>query len=248
VKTNIEGFGTIGASAKVLAVGDILKTTWEDQQGTAGEYFNPTSAVIGLTYARQFTDRVAFGATGYFINERIEQVSAQGMAFDFGFTYVPNMYGLKFGVVVKNFGPDMRFDGPNFANKVIPPGSNPNAVAKDLRTQSAAFDLPSSLQFGAAWNPVKQPNKNNIEWSWVFQSNNYSQDELRGGVEYSYSDRFFLRGGHASSSQSNYMFGFSLGAGLKMHWGATEIGFDYSWQQTDFFDGSNQYFTVKLGF
>ena len=29
VKTDIEGFGTIGVSAKVLSVGDILKTTWE---------------------------------------------------------------------------------------------------------------------------------------------------------------------------------------------------------------------------
>jgi hypothetical protein len=248
VKTSIEGFGTLGVSAKVLSVGNILKTTWDDQQGTAGEYFNPTSSVIGLTYARQLTDRVAFGATGYFINERIEQVSAQGVAFDFGFTYVPNWRGLKFGVVIKNFGPEMRFDGPNFGNKVIPPGSSPNSAPKDLRSQSAAFELPSSVQFGAAWSPLERQNeKNNVEFSTVFQSNNFSQDEFRGGVEYGYGEMFFLRGGFAGSNQNDYMFGPSFGAGIKLHWGATNVMFDYSWQKTDFFD-NNQYFTVKMGF
>ena len=48
--------------------------------------------------------------------------------------------------------------------------------------------------------------------------------------------------------RSDYMFGPSFGAGVQMHWGATMITFDYSWQKTDFFDGSDQYFTVKLGF
>lgn len=248
VKTSIEGFGTLGVSAKVFSVGDILKTTWDDQQGTAGEYFNPTSSVIGLTYARQLTDRVSFGATGYFINERVEQVSAQGMAFDFGFTYVPNWRGLKFGVVVKNFGPDMRYDGPGFDNDVYPQGSNPNSASKDFQSQSAAFELPSSVQFGAAWNPLQRPNeKNNVELSTVFQSNNFSQDEFRGGFEYSYSDMFFLRGGYAGSNQNDYMFGPAFGAGVKMHWGATLIMLDYSWQKTEFFD-NNQFFTVKMGF
>jgi hypothetical protein len=249
VKTSIEGFGTIGVSAKMLGIGDILKTTWNDQQGAAGEYFNPTYSVIGLTYARQFTDRVAFGTTAYFISERIEQVTARGIAFDFGFTYVPNWRGLKFGVVVKNFGPEMKFDGANFGNSVIPPGSDPNSAAKDLRSQSASFELPSSVQFGAAWNPLDRPNeKNNVEFSTVFQSNNFSQDEFRGGMEYSYSDMFFLRGGYAGSNQSNYMFGPSFGAGVSLHWGATNVVFDYSWQKTDFFTGDNQYFTVKMAF
>jgi len=249
VKTDVEGFGTIGVSAKILAVGDILKTTWNDEQGMAGEYFNPTFSVIGLTYARRLTDRVAFGATGYFINERIEQVTARGLAFDFGFTYVPNWRGLKFGVVVKNFGPEMKFDGPNMDVSVIPPTSNPNSIAKDLRSQNASFELPSSVQFGVAWSPLDRPNeKNDLELATVFQSNNFSQDEFRGGFEYGYNDMFFLRGGYAGSNQTDYMFGPSFGAGVKMHWGATKITFDYSWQKTDFFTGDNQYFTVKMAF
>ena len=138
-----------------------------------------------------------------FINERIEQVTAQGMAFDFGFTYVPNWRGLKFGVVVKNFGPEMKFDGPNFDNSVIPPGNR--ARIRHQRTcarRTRRLNCRRRLQFGAAWNPLNRPNeKNNVEFATVFQSNNFSQDEFRGGAEYSYNDMFFLRGGYAGSNQ-----------------------------------------------
>ncbi len=222
------------------------KTTWDDQQNAAGETFNPTFSVVGLTYARSFTDRVAFGLTAAFVNERVEQVSARGVSFDFGFTYVPNYRGLKFGVVVKNFGPHMKFDGPNFGTKVTPPA---NGFTHDLRSQSVAFELPSSVQFGAAWDPLnKAGEKNNVELAATFQSNNFSQDEIRGGGEYSYNDMFFLRAGYSTSSQSDYMFGPALGAGVKVAWGQTHMGFDYSWQQRDFFSGSNNYFTFKVSF
>ncbi len=249
VTTSLEGFGTLGASVKVLSIGNILKTTWDDQQGISGETFNPTFSVIGLTYARQFTDRVSFGATSYFINERVEQVSARGVAFDFGFTYVPNWRGLKFGVVVKHIGPQMQFTGSGFDIKVIPGTNDPSSSNKTVRTESEAFDLPSSIQFGVAWNALQNNEMNNLEFSGTFQSNNFSQDEFKGGAEYAYNDLFFLRGGFVGSSQNDFSYGASFGAGLKLHWGESHVSFDYSWQQVDVtgFD-DNQYFTVKFAF
>jgi hypothetical protein len=248
--TNIEGIGTLGASVKVLSVGDILRTTWDDQQGISGETFNPTFSVVGLTFARRFTDRVSFGATAQFVNEKVEQVSAHGVAVDFGFTYTPYWRGLKFGVVVKNLGPQMKFEGSNFDVTVRPPDSDPNATTKQLSTENNAFELPSSVQFGVAWNVLNNSAdlKNKFELSSTFQSNNFSQDEIKGGAEYSYNDMFFLRGGYVGSGQNDYMFGPSLGAGLKLRWSQTHISFDYTWQKTDFFTGDDQYFTVKLSF
>lgn len=249
VTTNLEGFGTLGASVKVLSIGDMLKTTWEDQQGVSGATFSPTFSVIGLTYARQFTDRVSFGATGYFINERVEQVSARGAAFDFGFIYVPNWRGLKFGVVAKNIGPSMRFTGSGFDVEVNAPGTDPNASSKTVRTESEAFELPSSIQFGVAWNALQNNEKNALELTGTFQSNNFSQDEFKGGAEYAYNDMFFLRGGFIGSSQNDYSYGASFGGGLKVHWGETHVSFDYSWQQVDILGlDDNQYFTVKFAF
>ncbi|MGB5105417.1 MAG: PorV/PorQ family protein [Candidatus Zixiibacteriota bacterium] len=249
VTTTVEGFGTLGASVKVLSIGDMLKTTWDDQQGSSGETFNPTFSVIGLTYARQFTDRVSFGATAYFVNEKVEQVSARGTAFDFGFTYQPNWQGLKFGVVVKHIGPQMQFTGAGFDIKTIPDANDPNSAPKTVRTESEGFDLPSSIQFGVAWNALQNNEKNDLELSGTFQSNNFSQDEFKGGAEYGFNDTFFLRGGFVGSSQDDFSYGGSFGAGVKFNWGNSHVSFDYSWQQVDVtgFD-DNQYFTVKFAF
>lgn len=248
VTTQIEGFGTIGGAVKVLSVGDILKTTYHDQQGDAGEYFNPTFSVVGLTFARQFTDRVSFGVTANFINEKVEQVSARGMAFDFGFTYDPRWRGLTFGVVMKNLGPAMRFDGPGFEEDVIFDDSDPNSAAKTVRKQSTEFELPSTLQLGASWDLLYTNELHNMEVSGGFQASSFSNDIFRGGVEYAYKDMFFVRGGYEATEQDNYMFGASFGAGLKLPLGETSsIGFDYSWVDNDFFDAHN-YFTVMFAF
>lgn len=248
VTTNIEGFGTIGGSVKVLSVGDILKTTYHDQQGSAGEYFSPTFSVVGLTFSRRLTDRVAFGITGSFINEKVEQVSAAGMAFDFGFTYNPRWRGLKFGVVLKNLGPSMHFDGTGFDIDLVPPDNDPNSAAKTVRKQSAEFELPSSLQLGASWNLLENNELHSMEVSGAFQASSFSNDIFRGGVEYAYNDMFFVRGGYETSQQSNYMFGASFGAGLKVPLGKeSSIAFDYSWLDNQFFDAHN-YFTVMFAF
>lgn len=247
VTTNIEGFGTVGASVKVLSIGDILKTTWDDQQGDAGEMFNPTFSVIGISYARQFTDRVSFGVSAQFVNEKVEQVSATGLAFDFGFTYNPQWQGMRFGIVLKNFGPEMQFDGTNLDIDVIPDENDPNSSAKTVRAQTASFEMPSSLQFGAAWDPLYTNELHSMQVSGTFQANNFSNDEYRGGVEYGYNDRFFLRGGYVATEQDDYAFGATLGGGIKLPLGASNLVLDYSWVDNEFFDAHN-YFTVKFTF
>ncbi|MCK4857399.1 MAG: PorV/PorQ family protein [candidate division Zixibacteria bacterium] len=248
ITTNIEGFGTLGASVKVLSVGDILKTSWDDEQGDAGEYFNPSVSVIGLSYARQFTDRVSFGFTAAFINQKVDLATAKGVVFDFGFGYNPQWQGLRFGVVIKNLGPSMRFDGPGFQFNVIPDDNDPNSAAKTVRKQSTNFELPSSIQLGAAWDLLNTNELHSMEVTGLFQANNFSNDEFKGGVEYAYNDIFFLRGGYIASQQDNYIYGASLGAGLKVSLGETSnIAFDYSWVDNEFFD-AHSYFTVKFAF
>ncbi len=247
VTHNIEGLGTIGASVKVLSIGEILKTTWDDPQGASGETFNPTFSVIGITYARQFTDRVAFGLTANFIAEKVEQVSAQGVGFDFGFTYNPNWQGVKFGVVVKSIGPAMRFTGAGFDIDVIPDDNDPNSAAKTVRAQSSEFELPSSIQFGASWDLLQTEEFHSLEVSGGFLANNFSNDEFRGGAEYAYNDLFFLRGGYTTSEQDSYMYGVSFGGGVKLDLGVADVTFDYTWLNNEYFDAHN-YFTVKFGF
>ncbi len=256
VTTNLGDFGSLGASIKVLDVGDI-QVTREDspnEDNTTGEVFSPSFAVIGLTYARQMTDRVSFGISGMYISEKIMRESATGVAFDFGFMYEVGWSGLKFGTVMKNYGPNMRFDGPDFERVLLDPEFDPEAPARTLKTESATFDLPSYVQIGLSWTPYNL-NGNRLSLLSTFQSNNYSPDEYKFGAEYCLNDVLFLRAGYSSDFRDEFgeaqsktcIRGLTFGAGIKTTLGNTEIGLDYSWMSSEFFD-DNQLFSLRFGF
>jgi hypothetical protein len=234
--THLGGFGNLGLSAKILSIGDIVHRTEDNPEGD-GEIFSPTFSVIGLTYSRQLTDRVSFGATSMYINEKIRQEQASGLAFDFGFQYAPGWRGLRLGAVIKNLGPNMKFDGPGFEQII---GTEPR------KSESAPFELPSSVNFGISYDIYNYQN-NRLMAQGAFQSNNFSEDEFRFGAEYSFKDMFFLRGGYTASNQTDYIYGPTAGAGLKLKVSGTDITVDYCWAKTDFFK-DNQVFTVKFAF
>ncbi len=245
--TAMGDFGSLGFSAKVLSIGDIMKTTWDAPDGN-GEIYNPSMAVIGVTYSKILTDRVTFGVTGKFINESIDLVSAKGLAADFGVLYNPRWHGLKLGFVVKNIGPEMKFTGEGLSYPVQATGTYPQtSPVKTFSAESAKFELPSWLEFSAAWDAYNQ-DMHRTTFFGTFQANNFSKDLYRGGFEYAYNERYFIRGGYTlDQDQVDYLYGFTFGAGLTVNLGETEVTFEYSWNQTEFFD-NNQYFTGKINF
>lgn len=247
--TAIEDFGSIGISAKVLSVGDIVKTTWDAStvDGT-GETYSPSSAVIGLTYSRVLTDRVTFGVTGKFINEQIDQVSANGMAIDFGVNYDTKWNNLRLGLVIKNLGPSMAFEGEGLSYDVQAPGTNPTvSPVKTFSAKSAKFELPAWAQLSMAWDAYNQ-DMHRASFFGTFQANTFSKDLFRGAFEYAYDEKYFIRGGYTvDDNQADYLYGLTFGAGAVFSFGETEVTFEYSWNQTEFFD-NNQYFTGKINF
>ncbi|MCA9728433.1 MAG: PorV/PorQ family protein [Candidatus Eisenbacteria bacterium] len=228
-------WGSLAFTAKVLDLGDLIVTTEDAPEGT-GQVETLTFAVIGLTASRYLTDAISFGATGYFINESILDVHAKGVAFDMGLHYDLPWRNARFGLVMKNLGPDMAFDGANLEHSVQIPGSSPNSRPRVLRTQSAAFDLPTYFELGgemSAWTS----GDNQVMGYGTYQSNNFSKDEFRGGVEYNYQDLLSLRGGYAYADQNDYLFGPSFGAGLNLPLGGGTVSVDYAFQSVDsFFD------------
>ncbi|HVP37689.1 MAG TPA: PorV/PorQ family protein, partial [Candidatus Saccharimonadales bacterium] len=67
--------GTLAFSAKVLNVGDIIVTDESNPEGT-GQIVSPNFTVIGVSYARRLTDRVAFGGTVQLVSESVLQEAA----------------------------------------------------------------------------------------------------------------------------------------------------------------------------
>ncbi|MEW6411031.1 MAG: PorV/PorQ family protein [Candidatus Zixiibacteriota bacterium] len=236
IAKGIEGFGTIGFGAKVVSVGDIEETTEDFPDGT-GRVFSPTLSVLNVTYAREFTANVAFGVTAMFINEDIFNVKATGVAFDVGFIYKPRWYGLSVGLAVKNYGPEMAFDGIGFDRELND---------RPARQVAAKFDLPSSINVGIGYDFLDD-GKNLANLSGNFRSNNYSDDYWQGGAEYVYDGKYALRAGYNFSEQDSYIYGASFGAGLTVPLGGVDLTFEYSWNETEVFD-DNQYFTLKANF
>jgi len=97
VSTRLGTQGVLAVSAKVLNIGDITVTTEDAPEGT-GQVLSPNFTVVGLSYGRRMTDRVLLGITGSYVNEKVADVVATGIAFDFGVQYDTGWRGLRFGL------------------------------------------------------------------------------------------------------------------------------------------------------
>ncbi len=249
VAGNFEGFGVLSLSLKTLDIGDIPVTTTTDPDGT-GRTFTPQFFTVGLTYSRLLSDRIAVGFTSKIISERMGDVSASGVAFDVGVTYdnLATIDGLSIGIAVKNIGPSMRFDGAGLLTQATVDAQNRPAGLYQL--QAAPFELPSAIEFGLGYKRHLD-NANALLVSGAFQSNNFSDDEYKLGLEYSFQDLFFVRGGYnfaqRETEEREFLFGATAGAGVKYALGSMDITVDYAYRQVKTFD-ANHIFSVKLGF
>ncbi len=248
VSANVPGFGVLSLQLKMLSIGDIPVTTTQYPDGT-GNMFRPQFFTVGLTYARQLTDRISVGVTTTLVNERMAEVSATGVSFNMGVTYgnLMGVRGLQFGAVVKNIGSEMTFDGP---------GLSISAVSTELqrgtmlyKIEAAGFELPSTFELGLSYGlPITDESM--LLLASTFQNNNFSDDAYRFGAELGFQDILFLRGGYdysppASASREN-IFGFTFGTGVHLLLGTLDVTFDYAYRATKYFDG-NHVVSMKVG-
>jgi hypothetical protein len=227
--------GSIGLTAKILSIGDIVRTTEDAPDGT-GDVFSPTFSTLGLTYARRMTDRVNFGGTVYYIAERILQETAAGVAFDFGFQFETGLHGLGLGLAMKNVGPTFEFSGSDLELNVHRPGDDPNARPRTVTATTAPFELPTYLQFGTSL-PLVGEGIQRANLYTAYQNNSFQRDEYRAGLEWMYRDQFGARVGWAGTGNEDDVFGVTYGIGVKVPLGSNSLFVDYAGQTvSDFFD------------
>jgi len=252
VSGNFGGLGTIALSFRDLNIGQIPVTTTTQPDGT-GELFSPTYFILGLTYSRALTDRVSVGATANLINESFAGVSSNGFSFDIGVQYrdLLDVQGLAIGVVVKNLGGAMTYDGTALWVQATAQ-SNDRAITF-YKVSAASFDLPSEISLGISYTK-KFDEDNTLSGAFAFTNNNYSYDDYKVGLEYSYKNMLYVRGGYLKSPEAspetdpNIWTGFSFGVGLNFkNFTDMDISVDYAYIPVKFFDSNNS-FTVRFGF
>jgi opacity protein-like surface antigen len=240
---NFGGVGVFGVSLKSLDFGEIPVTTVDEPDGT-GERFSPTFLTAAVSYSRRMTDRIYVGANLKLISERILRESATGFAVDIGLQYRLES-GLKFGAVMKNVGGNMKFDGPDLEWGVVVPGSEPGSPVRSLRVPLQEFELPAAFELGFAYS--FKIGESALTLSGSFQNNNFTLDEYKGGLEYSFKNMLFLRVGYSYVNETDYVFNSpSFGVGFNIPLGGTlEASVEYTYRKIKFFD-NNQFLTLRF--
>ena len=238
-----ENVGVFAASVAVLSANDQEITTVLDQDGTGSSY-RVSSFAVGLSFARQLTNRFAFGMSGKYVGEEIGEVSSRGFGLDFGTLLYTGFKSLRIGMSITNMGPDLRFTGAALkVNYDDQNGTGPNApVNAELSTRP--YNLPLTFRVGMAYD-VDFGSQSVMTLAAELNDPNDGRQRGALGAEFGYMDRFFLRGGYKLRYDEQ---GLALGGGLIAPLGEdTRVTIDYAWQDFGRLE-STQRFSVGFTF
>jgi hypothetical protein len=223
---HFEEVGVFGASVTVLSMGDQEITTVLQQDGT-GENYNANSFAIGLSFARQLTNRFAFGSSVKYIGEEIGQVNSKGFAFDFGTLLYTGLRSLRIGMSITNMGPDLRFTGNALRvafDDRSGDGSN-SPVDAELRTNP--YNLPLTFRLGMAYD-WEMGSKSVVTLAGEFKRPNDQEQVGSLGAQVAFDEKFYLRGGYKINYDEEKL---AFGGGLVTNVGGdSQLIIDYAWQ------------------
>jgi len=245
IAQKVGALGRVGFTAKVLSIGDIIRTTETAPDGT-GDILHPTFTTLGLSYAKAITDRVNFGGTVHLISEKVMSTGANNVSFDFGFQYDTGVRGIRLGAAMQNFGGQQHFNGEDFDQNLVLPQDDPQSANRTVSLTTSEAELPSLFSGSASW-PVMQ-GVNALTFHGVYQSNSFNTDEFRFGGEYTYRKQFSLRLGYKATSNSDEIFGLMYGLGVQVPIGATKMDLDYAGQHVSDFFNDVQHLSLTFRF
>lgn len=207
------GGGVIGVVFSGLYADEQIRRG-EDQVGVPEGTFRPYDAAIGVSYARAFGERVAFGATAKFLYETIDIYSDTGLAVDLFVAHRAMIDGLVFGASLTNLGSQMT-----------------------LRTQP--FDLPAAARLGAAWTPTAPwlSGRLTMAADVVFPNDNTEKGHL--GAEYRLLGEFALRAGTRLNYDNQ---GLTAGAGFRT--GRVGVDYAFEESKVSGFDDGHKFSLV----
>lgn len=228
-------WGAIGLQFQYVNFGEIEETKVEYlmfvgegqnkyyNPGLTGRKFIPYSYLLGLTYAKQLTDKFATGLTAKYISENLYSqktavyITSSGqenecktfintILFDFGISYNTGFKSIRLGAAVQNFGPQIKFAKEAYpAPLIFRIGGNANLIGKE-----ALFFQNISNRFTITYDMI--------------QPNDYYQ-QMNFGFEYSFADVVFLRSGYKYNYDSD---GITFGVGVKTELSNYFLSADYS--------------------
>ncbi len=213
VGLNLYSVGTLGLMVSSFTSGNMAVRTVDMPDGT-GEMFNTADLMMGLSYARNLTNKFSIGGTVKFIHQRLWHMSASSVALDVGTLFTTPFYGIRLGASMSNFGPKMRLDGRDikFANDPDPKEEG-NVEFVNAQYEMKYYSIPLNFQIGLAKDfNLGYKNRLTVAADAIHPNDNY--EAVNVGAEYSFNELVFLRAGYKSLFQKDSEEGLTLGAGL----------------------------------
>jgi hypothetical protein len=231
---NLGPLGSIGAQFQMTDIGDIEETrvdllgfdaSGNYTNGLTGNVFSPKSYLIGLSYAKQLTDRFATGISVKYAREALwdgqiaSPVKNPGDApefytpagnvvlFDFGMFYNTGFHSVRLGASVQNFGGQVRYAQENYPA----PLQFRLGIAGDLVGGDAVFARSENTRVTLAFD--------------ILQPNDYDQ-QMHLGFEAAFMEMLYLRAGYKYNYDNEK---FTFGAGVKTDVSGALLAFDYSY-------------------
>lgn len=238
---SFDDIGVFSFAIKSLDFGEIVRTTDENTDG-GFETFSPTYMTMTVGYSNRLTDKLNIGVSFNIISEKIIRTSATGFSLDAGiqFSNFLQVHGLSIGLVLKNFGPSMKYSGADLLVK-----TNYLQTVQGTRFlsfDSQPFDLPTTFLIGMDYSQSFD-SYNAVIFSGVYENNSNAFDTYRGGLEYTFNDLFFVRGSYTMTDGLNEaytLWGSSFGVGINYDLGAIMVKVDYAYRVSKYFGGLNQ--------
>ncbi len=224
VAKNFGDLGVIGASILVLNMDKMEITTELEPSGT-GRYFDAQDLSVGLTYARNLTDKFRFGLTMKYIYQRIWNETSNGIAFDIGTQYTLDFQNLTIAMAMTNFGPDLNMSGPDL-NVVHDRNNNfPLNRLTPAKLVTDDYPLPLHFQVGIGMDLFKTEfvkSRIGIDASHP----NDNRERVHFGSEFTFFDVLSIRSGYKYNYDDE---NFVIGAGVRTIFNDFMLAFDYSY-------------------
>jgi hypothetical protein len=211
--------GVVAISVTSLQMDAMRVRTPETPEGVGVE-FTPGDIAIGLSYAREFTDKFAAGGTLKWFNssladlstlgvEGLEDYSVQSFVGDFGTLYNTGFRSLQIGLMIQNMGPEV-----TYIEEPVP--------------------MPSTFKFGVSMNVIETPGQI-VNVAAEFRHPSDTSEKMNVGAEYVLNDKYFLRAGYKMGYEEE---SFTAGCGARLTVGGLgRLAVDYSYAAFGYFPG-----------
>lgn len=206
---------------------DAMEKRTEFQPLGTGEYFYGQNLAIGATYGKILSDYFSYGVNLKYVYEGLDNFTVHSGVIDLGFLYKTDYKDLKFAVLLRNFGINTRIDGET---KSLTTFSSSNSNYE-------SFTPPTQFIMGVSLVPYKT-DRNAIMLAAELQHPNDNSENIRVGLEYSWMNLLFVRGGYKIGVKDQRTPTF--GAGIRTKIGRHPLVIDYAADPHPYLGFANQ--------